>query len=387
MEVWKRPVLRQEEEEERRVDWIELFFDLAFVALVSALSQGLSRHIGLDGFAHYAILFASMWVAWRYGAIYADRFETDDLSFRVSLLALMAAVVGMAVGAGDATPLGFRIFGVSYASAGAIIMTLWLRGGHHNRSFRPLARRLAVFHSVSILLWIVAVTVGPPAGWWIAAAALVADLSAPLLTASRQDELPRLSPTHLPERFGLFTIIVLGEAVFSTAVGLSRIVHPSAAAWGAGACALLLITGLYWLYFDQVMSGEPNETALRRNVTQYVHLPLAMSIAAVSAILPEFVAAPGSALSPSSRLLLSVGLAVALFSIAGLEGLTIRGAGLECLFRASRAFELAGAALLTVIGLALPVAPAVLFVGLATIIIVGIIVRNAIRRARGVCEL
>ena len=50
MELWSRPVLREEEEEERRVDWIELFLDLAFVALVSNLASGLSRHIGLDGF-------------------------------------------------------------------------------------------------------------------------------------------------------------------------------------------------------------------------------------------------------------------------------------------------------------------------------------------------
>ena len=385
MQLWTRPVLREDEREERRVDWIELFFDLAFVAVVSALSTGLSQQIGLDGLARYALLFSSMWVVWRYGAIYADRFQTDDLSYRVSLLALMGAVLAMAVGAGEGMQSGFEVFGVAYAAASAIVMTLWLRGGYHNPRFRPLARSLTVSHSISITLWVIAVVVGLPAGWWIATAALIVDLSAPLVTARRQDDLPRLSLSHLPERFGLFTIIVLGEAVFSTAVGLSRVTTPSFLTWAAGACALLLITGLYWLYFDQVMSGEPPATALRRNLTQYIHLPLTMAIAAVSAIWPELIDKPWLPLSLSSRLLFSAGLGLALVSIALLDALMVTNSRLDCLFRESRILEIIGAVVLVVGGVVLPAAPAVLFAVAATMIVVAIIVRGAFVRTSGAC--
>jgi low temperature requirement protein LtrA len=385
LQLWTQPILREGEEEERRVDWIELFFDLAFVAVVSALSTGLSRNVHFDGLALYALLFSSMWVVWRYGAIYADRFETDDLSYRVSLLALMAAVAAMAVSAGEGLVAGFRGFGISYAAASVIVMSLWLRGGRHNPSFRGLARGLTTAHLISIVLWVIAVVVGLPVGWWIALAALLVDLSAPLVTAPRQDDLPRLSSTHLPERFGLFIIIVLGEAVLATTLGLSVLRHRSPLEWAAGACALLLITGLYWLYFDQVMSGEPPETALRRNLTQYLHLPLAMSIAAVSAIVPELVELPGQALSTSSRLLFLGGIAAAIMSIALLDAATVRGSGIDCLFRETRLLETLGAAVLLGFALLVPAAPALGSAVLAVAIVVAIIVRGAFVRAKGVC--
>lgn len=73
MQLWTTPVLREDEAEERRVNWIELFFDLAFVSVVSALSTGLSRSIRVEALGQYVLLFSSMWVVWRYGANYADR--------------------------------------------------------------------------------------------------------------------------------------------------------------------------------------------------------------------------------------------------------------------------------------------------------------------------
>ena len=124
------------------------------------------------------------------------------------------------------------------AVASTIVMSLWLRGGRHNPRFRRLAGQLTVFHAISITLWLLAVVVGTPNGWWLGAVALCVDLSAPLVTARGQDQLPKLSATHLPERFGLFTIIVLGEAVFATAFGISHAARLSSLTWAAGACAL-----------------------------------------------------------------------------------------------------------------------------------------------------
>lgn len=386
MELWSRPVLREDDEGERRVDWIELFFDLAFVALVATLSSGLARSVGFVELAAFALYFSAMWVVWRYAAIYSDRFETNDLSYRASLLALMAAVVAMAVSAGEGFQLGFRGFAVTYAVADAIAMILWLRGGRHNPRFRPLAGRLAIAHGVSITLWIVAAVLGWPLGGWVAALALLVDLSAPLVTTRQQNELPPLSSSHLPERFGLFTIIVLGEAVFSITVGLSRLKQPSAFAWATGAVCLLLVTTLYWLYFDQVMSGEPPTTALRRNVTQYIHLPLVMSAAAVSAVFPELVAAPAAPLSLSSRLLLSLGLALELASIALLDALLVQDKSLECLLHESRILELVAAGVLALAGLVLWRAPGYLFVVLASSLIVAIIIRSGVVRSRGTCK-
>ena len=373
MQLWRSPVLREEEAGERRVTWIELFFDLAFVALVGALSTGLSRGVGLDAVAAWALYFGSMWAVWRYGAIYADRFETDDVSYRLSLLGLMAAVVIMAVSVAEGFSAGFRGFGIGYILADVIILTLWRRGGRHNPRFVPLADRLTVAHGASMACWGAAALVGLPFGWLLAALGTGIDLIAPLVTTRQQDALPRLSSTHLPERFGTFTIIVLGEVVLAIVDGLSALQHRSALTWLGGACALLLLTGFYWLYFDQVMSGDPPATARRRNLEQYLHLPLMMGIAAISSVVVEFVEAPMAVFSTSSQLLFGWGTAFALMSIAMLETLMVREDSAGLLLAQSSRLEGAAALAIAVVALTVSDVPALLLVG-GTVVLVAFVV-------------
>jgi low temperature requirement protein LtrA len=382
MQLWRSPILREAEHSERRVTWIELFFDLAFVALVGALSNGLARDIGFDSAAEWMLLFSSMWAVWRYGAIYADRFETDDVSYRLSLLGLMAAVVIMAVSAAEGFRAGFQGFGIGYIMADLIILTLWRRGGHHNPRFRPLAARLTVAHAASISFWAVAVAVNVPYGWALAAMGTGIDLLAPLVTTRQQDALPPLSSTHLPERFGTFTIIVLGEVVLSIVSGLSKLPDRTVISWVAGACALLLLTGFYWLYFDQVMSGNPPATAARRNLEQYLHLPLTMAIAAISAVVAEFVDAPLMVFSTSSRLLFGMGVATALASIALLESLMVRDARLELLLNQTSFLEGVGAIVIAAVAIFVPGIPALVFALVCVAVVLAVVARGAAARAR-----
>jgi low temperature requirement protein LtrA len=382
MQLWRLPVLREASEAERRVTWIELFFDLAFVALVSALSAGLARSVGYAGVAEWMLYFGSMWAVWRYGAIYADRFETDDVSYRLSLLGLMAAVVIMAVSVGEGFAAGFKGFAIGYALADIIILTLWRRGGRYNPRFRPLSNRLTIAHVLSISCWLAAAFVGLPAGWMLAAIGTGVDLLAPLVTTRQQDALPPLSSTHLPERFGTFTIIVLGEVVLAIVGGLSRLPHRTALTWSAGALALLLVTGFYWLYFDQVMTGSPPTTAALRNAEQYLHLPLMMAIAAISAVLAELVEAPMLAFSTSSRLLFGLGVAVVLGTIALLESVMMRGQRQKRLLRETSLFEAFGALAMVAFVMLATGVPSVVYGVVAVVIVAAVVTWGATARAR-----
>src|SRR5262249_60735676 len=71
------------EEEERHATWYELFFDLVFVAAVSQLAAALSREPTLTGFARYAALFVPIAWAWSGFTFYANRFDTDDIAYRL----------------------------------------------------------------------------------------------------------------------------------------------------------------------------------------------------------------------------------------------------------------------------------------------------------------
>ena len=82
----------RKEEKERRATWLELFYDLVFVAVVSQLAENLDHNISLIGLLSFVALFVPVWFAWIGATFFATRFGTDDLAHRIlTLLQMMAA--------------------------------------------------------------------------------------------------------------------------------------------------------------------------------------------------------------------------------------------------------------------------------------------------------
>jgi low temperature requirement protein LtrA len=94
---------------------------------------------------------------------------------------------------------------------------------------------------------------------------------------------PGLGPTDsLVERFGLFTIIVLGEVVIGVVDGLSA-AERDAKTIVTGMLALSMGFGFWWIYFDLVGGRLPR--ADRGALANWVmsHLPIALAITAAGA--------------------------------------------------------------------------------------------------------
>ena len=110
------PRLRTVEEgfEERHATWLELFFDLVFVVVVAELGQNLSHDPTLHGFLLYVGLFIPVIWAWAGFTFYANRFDTDDLTYRLLILLAMFAVAALATNTPNAIEEGGRAFAVSY---------------------------------------------------------------------------------------------------------------------------------------------------------------------------------------------------------------------------------------------------------------------------------
>ena len=80
--------------------------------------------------------------------------------------------------------------------------------------------------------------------------AMVIDLGTALSARRYQGLLPP-QPQHLPERFGLFVVIVLGKSIASIVRGLSDAdVTPLTLA--SAAAGVVLAFGIWWLYFENL---------------------------------------------------------------------------------------------------------------------------------------
>ena len=113
--------------DERTATWLELFFDLAFVLVVAELAVGLHNDHTLHGVLVFAGLFSSVWWAWAGFTLYANRFDTDDVVYRLAKLGAMLAVAGLAASASDATGTLAGQFAVCQAAIRAVLVALHLR--------------------------------------------------------------------------------------------------------------------------------------------------------------------------------------------------------------------------------------------------------------------
>src|SRR6185503_12643518 len=79
----------------RRVTWMELFFDLIFVAAVAEVGAPLSTDYSWEGLLRYGFLFVLIWWAWSGHTLYSTRFDHDDLVQRglILLQCFIAAVM------------------------------------------------------------------------------------------------------------------------------------------------------------------------------------------------------------------------------------------------------------------------------------------------------
>ena len=95
--------MQEDDEEERRATWLELFFDLVFVVAVAQASYVLTEHLTVSRLFAYLGIFVPIWWAWMGFTFYANRFDTDDLLYRLLILLAMLAIAALAVNTRHAT--------------------------------------------------------------------------------------------------------------------------------------------------------------------------------------------------------------------------------------------------------------------------------------------
>jgi low temperature requirement protein LtrA len=275
---WIKPRLRSDEDEgrERKTSWLELFYDLVFVVIIAQVSHGLAEHPDRDGVVTLALLLLPAWWLWIGGTFYTERFESEDLSHRLATFVQMIPLMLLAALAHEGLEHS-AAYAVTYAVGRMVIVFLWLRAGIHDPRAGPLTRRYALGFTASASLFIASAYVEAPLRYQLWVVALAIDVLTPLFTAKQQQGLPRYSTGRLPERFGLFIIIVLGENVASVVSGVadSGLTRP---AFVAGTLGLLVTFASWWLYFDIVQLRPARKGPLFGFARSYIHFPLVLSL-------------------------------------------------------------------------------------------------------------
>jgi low temperature requirement protein LtrA len=180
----------------------------------------------------------------------------------------------------------FAVVVLGYAVMRLSLVAQWLRAARASPEGggRRTTLRYAAGISACMVGWIGMLAL--PAGWrlvaWLALAA--AELVVPIW-AERTRPIP-WHPPHIAERFGLVTLIVLGESILAASTALQSAFDEGGTSAGLltlAAGGLLVVFALWWLYFDQP-AHQVLSTSSRGSFTWgYGHLLIFASAGAVGA--------------------------------------------------------------------------------------------------------
>ena len=256
MPIHVRMSARDPGEAHRAATPLELFVDLTFVVAIAqastALHHALVNEHATSALAGFPLVFFAIWWAWMNFTWFASAYDTDDALYRVTVFLQVAGVLILAAG----IPRAFDGHDFAVITAGYVVMRLavvgqWLRAAAAHTEGRPVAVRYATGITVVQAGWLARLAL-PDSLFFPAFLALaVAELLVPVWAESAG----RTSwhPGHIAERYGLFTIIVLGESVLAATVGVQAALDASGTLRELATVVvggMLIVYSMWWLYFD-----------------------------------------------------------------------------------------------------------------------------------------
>lgn len=291
------PIYRSQNAPNRRVTWLELFYDIIFVVVVSQLTNTLSGNFTWGGVGRFALLCLPCWWAWMGQTIYLSRFDTDDLTHQIATMIKMFIVVVLALAIPHAFGEHRQQFAYAYGALRLILVFEYWRAGAHNSHTRPLTTRYFLGFLLAAVLWIWSTRFEPEIQIYIWILAIFVDYMTPLAAGAWNMLIPA-HVRHLPERLGLFTLIIIGESIVAVVLALDRSgftplsVVASLAAWISSFC-------VWYMYFNGIHGAEERtvedeESTRAYRTWMYTHLVLMIGlIASASAMKGAIMGATG----------------------------------------------------------------------------------------------
>ena len=299
------------------------------MVVVSQAAHHLAGHVTLEAAIEFAVVFGLIWIAWLNGTLYVDLHGQQDGRTRTIVFVQMALLALLAVFTGDAGGESGTAFAIVYAVFIALVAWLWYTVRQRDRETgHDEYLALSAIYLVGLIITLGAVLVSgllpDELRVLVWAAIVVGWLGGSLVLGAVRP--PRsgmvlANPTDsIVERFGLLTIIVLGEVVLGVVDGISE-VELTVVAMTTGLFALLIGFGLWWLYFDG--AGRRLPRAAPGPYTRWMigHYPLTLAIAAAGAAMVSLIEHAGEPSTPANTAWL-LGGSVAL-ALAGL-GIIVR---------------------------------------------------------------
>ncbi|MGS2619729.1 low temperature requirement protein A, partial [Micromonospora sp. LZ34] len=196
--------------------------------------------------------FFAIWWAWVNFTWFASAYDTDDTPYRLLTFVQMAGVLILAAGVQRAFDhQDWRMVFAGYLVMRVALILQWLRAANDETGpARRTAQRYAAGVGLCQVGWLALLWLPQSLrGWWYLVMA-AAELAVPVI--AERSRATAWNPHHIAERYGLFTIIVLGEAIAAAAVAVQSALGEHKGLRDlllVASGGLLLVLAAWWIYF------------------------------------------------------------------------------------------------------------------------------------------
>jgi len=276
--------------EERKISWLELFYDLVYVIAISKITHHLGAHISLAGFLEYACFFILIFWGWLNGSLYHDLHGSSGLRTRLMTLWQVMIIAAVSITITQTSSKSFANTTIAFMVMQLFITYQWWSVGLYDKEHRKYNKPYTILYLVSFALLGLNLFLPQGSAKFILPLVVLFNYLPPFISQRvlRRSSLDLSLSSSMAERLGLFTIIVLGEVVLGVVNGISQVPQLNFIAWIKFALSLTIVFVLWWLFFTLTSNREVKKGFVRASLLEILFIPTLMSLGLMAASFTHF---------------------------------------------------------------------------------------------------
>lgn len=285
---WAPPKKFSTDSGERKISWLELFYDLVYVIVISRTTQLFVQHSTLDGVINYMYFFAMIFWSWYNGSQYHDLHGSPGIRTRFMTLWQMVAVAALAVTLNSPPDVFVFRATISIAVLQVFITYLWWSVGIYDKEHRRFNKPYTICYLIALALIIATLYIPSPYKGMMFWVTLVLNYLPPLIARGRLRAIGitfSLS-SSMVERLGLLVIIVFGEAILGVINGMGMYTEMNATSWSCLVLGIIITFALWWIFFSLIADRNSKPGYLPGYIMSVFYIPTIASLGMAGACFP-----------------------------------------------------------------------------------------------------
>ena len=276
---WGAPRKFSIEHEERKISWLELFYDLVYVIAISNITHHLAMHLNLSGLLDFVYFFIMIFWGWFNGSLHHDLHASVGLRTRLMTLWQIMIVAALIITMNSESEQYVFNATIALMVMQFFITYLWWSVGIYDKVHRRLNIPYTVCFLLSMAIMLLTLFLKQPyirIAFYISLLLNYLPFIAPLFF--RKSTLEFNLSSSMTERLGLFTIIIFGEVVLGIINGISALHHLNFSIWSYFILSMLIVFLLWWIFFSLIADKDSNKRRSSSYLIPLTYIPTLMSM-------------------------------------------------------------------------------------------------------------